>query len=58
MRQFLLKVAESHENNELTLYKEYKKFSERMDSFHVQKLMTMFSQLKGTGKIKPGNVVC
>ena len=58
MRQFLLKVAESHVNNELTLYKEYKKFSERMDSFPVQKLMTMFSQLKGTGKAKPGNVVC
>ena len=56
MRQFLLKVAESHVNNELTLYKEYKKFSERMDSFPVQKLMTMFSQLKGTGKAKPGNV--
>ena len=57
MRKFLGKLSEVHQTCEITIYKEYKQLTEKMDAFQVEKLISMFAQIKGTGKIKPGGCV-
>ena len=57
MRKFLGKLSEVHQTCDITIYKEYKQLTEKMDAFQVEKLISMFAQIKGTGKIKPGGCV-
>lgn len=54
LRLFTLRLVDSHETGEMELYREYKKLKERMETFPVEKLISMFAQLKTTGKRKPG----
>ncbi len=54
MRKFLGKLSEVHQTCDMTIYKEYKQLSEKMDAFNVEKLISMFAQIKGTGRTKPG----
>ena len=57
MRGFLSHVSDSHKSCDMSLYKEYKQLTEKMDSFQVDKLINMFAQIKGTGRIKPSGCV-
>lgn len=54
LRLFTLRLADCHETGEMELYREYKRLKERMETFPVDKLISMFAQLKSTGKRKPG----
>ena len=54
MRTFLGKLSGLHQTCDIGMYKEYKQLTEKMDAFQVEKLISMFAQIKGTGKIKPG----
>lgn len=54
MREYMSKLAEINQTCDISVYKEYKKLSEKLDAFPVEKLISMFSQIKGTGKVKPG----
>ena len=48
------RLAEVHSTSDIAIYREYKKLTEKMEAFPVDKLISMYAQIKGTGKIKPG----
>ena len=52
----MIRLADVHENHHVTLYRDFKKLKEKMDTLPVEKILSMFTQIKGTGKKKPGIV--
>lgn len=54
LREIIMKGTSVHELSELDSYRSYTKLKENLEQLPVKKLLTMFTQLRGTGTRKPG----
>lgn len=54
MRGFLIRLAMAQEEAESQLVKEFKSLKEKIDGMSVEKLLSIFTNIKKTGTMKPG----